>query len=82
MGWNRMDAYIRDGYVRIVLWRMRLGLGCSSWTLDLVLVMKVRLFSNLEMVDVDVESAASTFSQRVGEFLVSFAENAVLGIFQ
>lgn len=45
-----------------------MGCGCSS--------------PHLEVIDVDVESPALVFSQRIGELLVGFAQNAMLGILQ
>lgn len=37
---------------------------------------------HLEVIDVDVESPALVFSQRIGELLVGFAQNAMRGILQ
>lgn len=36
----------------------------------------------LEMIDVDVEASATVFCQRVREFLVGFAQYAMLRVFQ
>jgi hypothetical protein len=52
------------------------------WGIRLVLMIQVGRFSNLKMIDVDVEPAAAAFSQWIWELLVGFAEDAMLRVLE
>lgn len=75
-----IDAHTPVGYVPRGPWRTQLDLGYSVSGVSARCVIQWCWYTDLVVVDVNVESSPLTLVQRVGEYLVGFAANAMLGV--